>query len=82
MSYDVVLVEWIDDQTVTTALMDVKDVENIEPLVAKVVGFRIFENKERIVLSQELWEEQDSVEYIHIIPKRSVLKIRKLKVKK
>jgi len=42
-------------------------------------GFKVHEDKERIVIAQEKWKEFGGCKYVHVIPKCSIIKITKLK---
>lgn len=78
----VIKITWIDAQRIETSLWDEKEVGEIEPIECDIVGFLIFENKDKIIIAQERWDESKQVKYITIIPKCSIIKIIELKDKK
>ncbi len=75
----IVRITWIDAQRIETSLWDEKEVEKIEPIECDIVGFLIYENKDKIIIAQERWEESKQIKYITIIPKCSIIKIKRLR---
>ena len=50
---EIVKVTWIDAQRVELSLWDEKEVKEIEPKECDIVGFLIYENKDKVILAQE-----------------------------
>ena len=78
--FKIVLVRWIDTQRIDIGMQRVEEFEDIEPLYCEIVGFLIKEDEKKIVLAQELWENNEGIKYIHIIPKCSIKKVIYLKL--
>ncbi len=76
---EIVKITWIDAQRVETSLWDVNEVGEIDPIECDIVGFLIYENKKKIIIAQERWDESKQIKYITIIPKCSIIKIQRLK---
>jgi len=78
---DIVLIEWIDAQTLspTLGIVNIEELKNESPILTKSVGFLVSVNKDCYVIANELWEEANDVKYIHIIPKCCVKKVKVLK---
>ncbi len=77
-----VMVTWLDAQRVELSLWSKEEAKDIEPLVGDIIGFLIYENKDKIIISQQKWDESEQLKYITIIPKRSIIKITELKERK
>jgi len=78
----IVKLTWVDAQRIETSLWDENEVRGIEPIECDIVGFLIYENKKKIIIAQERWDESKQIKYITIIPKCSITKIVELKEKK
>jgi len=76
----IVKITWIDAQSINTKWTPIEEAKDYDTVETDIVGFLIDETKERIILSEECGE--GLVKYIHIIPKRSILKIKELKEKR
>ena len=74
----VVLLKWVDAQSLETGLCWADELPD-EPVVAEIVGFLVRETKENYFLAKEIWEN-GMCKYVHIIPKRSVVRKREVKV--
>lgn len=73
---EAVIVKWIDAQRVEVGgVHSEEEIKNLEPLPCEMIGFKIFEDEEKIILAQEWWEETSQIKYANIIPKVSILKI-------
>jgi len=72
-------VTWLDAQRVELGVQHQEDIANLQPIPCDIVGFLIHEDKERIVIAQEKWNDLQGFKYVHVIPKCSVIKIKKLK---
>ncbi len=79
MKTEIVKVTWIDAQRLELGVIQREEIPTIEPIECDIVGFLVDENKDRIVIAQEKWDELGGCKYVHVIPKVSILKIVKLK---
>jgi len=84
MWQEIVKVTWIDAQRIELGIIQDYELKDLEPIPCEIVGFLVHEDKERIIVAQEKWEkmglaDHSGVKYVHVIPKRSILKIVKLK---
>jgi hypothetical protein len=70
----VVLLQWVDAQSFDVGLCFPDELPD-EPVVAEIVGFLVRETKKNYFLAKELWEN-GMCKYVHIVPKRSVVKKR------
>jgi len=75
---EIVKVEWIDAQRVELGVLQDEELSDIQPIIGFIVGFKVHEDKKRIVIAQERWEIGGS-KYVHVIPKCSIIKITKLR---
>ncbi len=75
----IVRVTWLDAQRVELGVQHQEDIADLQPIPCDIVGFLIHEDKDRIVIAQEKWDDFQGFKYVHVIPKCSVIKIRKLK---
>ena len=75
----IVEVEWLDAQRLELGVQHQEDIADLQPIPCNIVGFLIHEDKERIVIAQEKWDDLQGFKYVHVIPKCSVIKIRRLK---
>ncbi len=73
----IVLLEWIDAQSLDCGIIYPEDLQE-EPIKCQIVGFLIKETKDNYFLAKEVWET-GQCKYIHIIPKKYVIKKRFLK---
>ena len=76
---EIVKVTWIDAQRLELGVMQMEELPNLKPIECDIVGFKVHEDKERIVIAQEKWDELAGCKYVHVIPKISIIKIIKLK---
>jgi len=67
----IVLLEWVDVQSLDTGLIYPEDLQD-NPVKCKIVGFLVKETAENYFLAKEIWEN-GMCKYIHIIPKKYVL---------
>ncbi len=79
MEFEIVRVTWIDAQRVELGVQHQEDIEDLHPIPCDIVGFKIHEDKERIVIAQEKWDNLMGFKYVHVIPKISIIKIKRLK---
>ena len=79
---EIVKVTWIDAQRLELGVIQMNELPDIKPIPCDIVGFKVHEDKERIVIAQEKWEDLDGCKYVHVIPKMSIIKIVKLKESK
>lgn len=80
MKEEVVKVTWIDAQRLELGIIQKHEFAEVEPLDCSIVGFKVYEDKNKIVIAQEKWAEPcGGIKYVHVIPKRSIIKISKLK---
>ena len=64
---------WIDVMSLSSPLMEIEDIIDLELCKAKIIGYLVKETKENYYLAKEWWET-GQFKYLHIIPKRSVIK--------
>ncbi len=76
---EIVKVTWIDAQRLELGVMQMNELPDIKPINCNIVGFKVHEDKERIIIAQEKWDELMGCKYVHAIPKCSIIKITKLK---
>lgn len=77
-----VKIEWVDAQSVDMGgIFTAKDLERIDaPIWANIVGWLVKKDKENYYVAAEYWEDHTPCfKYLHIIPRRSVTAIRRLK---
>ena len=76
---EIVKVTWIDAQRLELGgVIQDEELPDIQPIEGYIVGFKVHEDKKRIVIAQERWDI-GGCKYIHVIPKCSIIKITKLK---
>jgi len=81
---EIVKVTWIDAQRIELGVIQEEDFPDIKPIPCDIVGFKVHEDKERILIAQEKWDtvglnlESGGAKYFHVIPKCSIIKIKKL----
>ena len=86
---EIVKVTWIDAQRLDAKDKLLKDLHllgivqddelpDIQSIEGYIVGFKVHEDKKRIVIAQERWRI-GGCKYVHVIPKCSIIKIVKLK---
>ncbi len=78
---NVVIVKWIDAQRLELGIIQDHEIADLEPLPCEIIGFKIFEDKDKIILAQEKWEKAMGNKYVTIIPKVSILTITELSQK-
>lgn len=76
---EILKVTWIDAQRLELGVLQKGDLPDLKPINCDIVGFKVHEDKERIVIAQEKWDEFAGCKYVHVIPKCSIIKITKLK---
>ena len=76
---EIVKVTWIDAQRLELGCIQPEDLPDLKPIKGEIIGFKMHEDKERIVIAQEMWRELGGCKYVHVIPKCSIIKITKLK---
>ncbi len=77
---EIVKVTWIDAQRLELGIIQREELPDLKPIPCDIVGFLVHEDKERIVVAQEKWDEAMGCKYVHVIPKVSIIKIIKLKI--
>ena len=77
---EIVKVTWIDAQRVELGVQHQEDIADLQPIPCDIVGFKIHEDKERIVIAQERWDDLQGFKYVHVIPKCSIKEIQILEV--
>lgn len=76
---EIVKVTWIDAQRLELGILQDYDLPDIQPIECDIIGFKVHEDKKRIVIAQERWKTTGGCKYVHVIPKVSIIKIVKLK---
>lgn len=76
--YEIVKVEWIDAQRIELGVLQDDELPDIRPINGYIVGFKVHEDNNRIIIAQERWNI-GGCKYVHVIPKCSIIKIIKLK---
>ncbi len=82
---EIVKVTWIDAQRLELGVIQDDELPDIKPIPCDIIGFKVHEDKERIIIAQERWNnlgldlEKSGCKYVHVIPKVSIIKIVKLK---
>ena len=74
---EIVKVTWIDAQRLEIGIVQNEELPDLEPIEGYIVGFKVHEDKKKIIIAQERWEI-GGCKYIHIIPKCSIIKIIRL----
>jgi len=74
---EIVKVTWLDAQRLELGVIQDEELPDIQPLKAEIVGFKVHEDKKRILIAQEKWEM--GCKYLHVIPKVSIIKIEVLR---
>ena len=75
---EIVKVTWIDAQRLELGVIQMEELPDIQPIECDIIGFKVHEDKKRIVIAQERWKELGGCKYVHVIPKCSIIKITKL----
>ena len=75
---EIVKVEWIDAQWIELGIIQDEELPDVQPINGYIVGFKVHEDKFRIVIAQERWNV-GGCKYVHVIPKCSIIKITKLR---
>ncbi len=76
---EIVKVTWIDAQRLELGVIQREELPDLKPINCDIVGFKVHEDKERIIIAQEKWDELAGCKYVHVIPKVSIIKITRLK---
>ena len=75
---EIVKVTWIDAQRLELGCYQNEELPDLQPIEGYIVGFKVHEDKKRIVIAQERWDI-GGCKYVHVIPKCSIIKIVKFK---
>jgi len=78
MKEEIVKVTWIDAQRIELGVIQDEELPDVQPIEGSIVGFKVHEDKNKIVIAQEKWDI-GGCKYVHVIPKCSITKIIKLK---
>ena len=78
MNKEIVKVTWIDAQRLELGVIQDEELPDVQSIEGSIVGFKVHEDKKRIVIAQERWNI-GGCKYVHVIPKCSIIKITKLK---
>ncbi len=70
---EIVKVEWIDAQRIELGIIQDEELPDVQPINGYIVGFKVHEDKIRIVIAQERWNV-GGCKYVHVIPKCSIIK--------
>ena len=76
---EIVKVTWLDAQRLELGCIQQEELPDLQPIEGIIVGFKVHEDKDRIVIVQERWVDPKGCKYVHVIPKCSILEITKLK---
>lgn len=76
---EIIKITWLDAQRLELGCYQTNELPDLQPIEGEIVGFKVHEDKDRIVIAQERWKETEGCKYVHVIPKRSIIKIVKLK---
>ena len=76
---EIVKIKWIDAQRLELGIVQKEELSDLKATECEIVGFKVHEDKERIIIAQEYWSEYGGSKYVHVIPKVSIIKITKLK---
>ena len=76
---EIVKVRWLDAQKIEVRIIQDHELKDINPIPCEIVGFKVYEDEDKILIAQERWEYGMGSKYIHAIPKCSIIKITKLK---
>ena len=74
---EIVKVTWIDAQRLELGVIQSEELPDLKPIIGEIVGFKVHEDDERIVIAQEKWDI-GGCKYVHVIPKVSIIKIKQL----
>jgi len=74
---EIVKVVWLDAQRLELGCIQEEELLDLQPIEGTIVGFKVHEDEERIVIAQERWD-LGGCKYVHVIPKISILRIIKL----
>ena len=77
---EIVKVTWIDAQRIELGILQDNELPDVQAIEGNIVGFKVHEDKNRIIIAQERWDI-GGCKYVHVIPKCSIIKIRKLEEK-
>lgn len=75
---EIVKVTWIDAQRLELGIIQNNEIPDLKPINCDIVGFKVHEDKERIIIAQEKWDDLMGCKYVHVIPKISIINIVKL----
>ena len=76
-----VIIEWNDVASMDLGLIESRDLEEIKPPVARLIGFLVRETTKAYYLAKEYWPETKQFKYVHVIPKKTaIISISNLKV--
>ncbi len=78
MEFEIVKVTWIDAQRLELGVIQDDELPDVQPIPCDIIGFKVHEDKKRIIIAQEKWSI-GGCKYVHVIPKCSIIKITKLK---
>lgn len=82
---EIVKVTWLDAQRLELGCIQDDELPDLQPIPCDIIGFKVHEDKKRIVIAQERWDKigtdftSSACKYVHVIPKCSIIKIVKLK---
>ena len=82
---EIVKITWLDAERLELGVIQDEELPDIKPIPCDIIGFKVHEDKERILIAQEKWNllgtnlTSGGCKYLHVIPKCSIIKITKLK---
>ena len=72
MKRKIIEIFWNDVASLNTGLMDIEDLEGLNPPVAVIIGYLVLETKEAYYIAKELWET-GQFKYLHVVPKNTAI---------
>lgn len=75
----IVEVIWLDAQSGFSSAIGIDEVEDIEPLLTRSVGYLLREDKDKIVLGFMMFDTFNSFKHWQLIPKGMIKKINTIK---
>lgn len=68
----IVRIEWLDVMSMDSGLLEKRDLEEIVPAHAFLVGFLVGATKDAYYIAKECWET-GQFKYLHVVPKSTAI---------